>query len=184
MTNPTRRAKRPQSQIEADRWILNSARGWLVYLCEFMTDFQATIITRPDLQKQSDPENVFELPVKLLPAFFDLAPPVELRGNIPEQMAARFRLWANRLNEMADEVLTVPAEQPYKHMPKAYVSREASTGDFIGARLSLAESKSLVLAYEEIMHSDTLTGIDDADKYPELKPRVDKMLQAAGVLAG
>lgn len=170
--------RKAANEALANLIIATSSRDWLLHLLQIATDFQAGLWMDTDHPTEKRPltgDEVYQLWPLLRVDFQLLVKPIDLRGNIPAQLADRLRVWSERLQAMAIEVEKVP-DEPYEHVPKAYVTRDADTGEVIGARMLLCHSVPLGTSYEEIMNAHAETTPDDIRNWPELAAQYDGLM--------
>jgi hypothetical protein len=170
-------------KAEAFRAVLTSSRDWHVYALadessgsQFWIDVEQGV-DHPTENRLLTEEEMFHVPMFLNQQFQLLAKPIDLRGDIPEQVQANLLLWVKRLLEIKLALDDIPNE-PYEHRPQAYVTRDEVTGELVGVRMLLSESAMLGTSYEEIASSYAVTTPDKIENWPEL------LEQYRGAIAG
>lgn len=73
-------------------------------------------------------------------------------ASLPEDTAAVLRDMASRLNQMADQVLTINAK-PFSRDPIAYVIR-GNDGEVVDVKMTLMEANETGFAFAEIMSDE------------------------------
>ena len=163
-----------------------SARGWQLLQMEIAAGGYVGLRIEPGGRHPTEDRlatltEADRVHVELQPAFYDAVNRVDIRGDMPRQLAACYRSMAATLESMADAVEQRPVDTSSSYEPRAYILREPGTGKLLAQKLLRHEASQVAYAFRDVTNEQPILTVEPLENWPEVRAELDGYLKYAGI---